>query len=96
MKEMKKMGNPKVLKCKCGGYPDFINVGDHRNLYICRCNRCGAELSDLGMARSTPHAALKVWNAALMPIDHDIRQEEIMREIEKLTKKIVSLKGARK
>ena len=43
MKEMKKMGNPKVLKCKCGGYPDFINVGDHRNLYICRCNRCGAE-----------------------------------------------------
>ena len=52
----------KLKPCKyCGGKPELKRVGDFREWYTYRCNKCGCGLPVLHVT-STKWGAKRIWN----------------------------------
>lgn len=47
---------------KCSCMPTFQYVGDNKDLVVLQCPYCGYIAANMGEAKSTKRAAIKVWN----------------------------------
>ena len=49
----------------CSERPIWKNIGDHKNLYVYFCNKCGKTVVKNSCARRTIRGAKKEWNKSV-------------------------------